>query len=72
VAALPQVPPSENAAALSGGAPVPVGISAMPFVLGSLPRITRARTSEDGRSVVVTDPHPIFVETATAQRPIEN
>lgn len=32
-----------------------------PFVLASLPRIVRARTSRDGASVELTDPHPEFV-----------
>ncbi|GAA4613593.1 hypothetical protein GCM10023108_14780 [Saccharopolyspora hordei] len=35
--------------------------SVVPFVAGSLPRITRARTSDDGGSVIVEDPHPAFV-----------
>ncbi|MGW1678017.1 hypothetical protein [Saccharopolyspora sp. NPDC002376] len=35
-------------------------VSAVPFVAGSLARITRARTSDDGQFVVVEDPHPGF------------
>ncbi|GAA4889952.1 hypothetical protein [Saccharopolyspora cebuensis] len=35
--------------------------AAVPFALGSLPRVTRARTSADGSEVVISDPHPAFV-----------
>lgn len=43
-----------------------------PFVLGSIPRIVNARTSDDGSAVVVRDPHPRFaaaVGAALAQPP---
>lgn len=36
--------------------------SVAPFVAGSLPRITRARTSDDGGCVIVENPHPTFAE----------
>ncbi|GAB2659330.1 hypothetical protein GCM10027271_17520 [Saccharopolyspora gloriosae] len=47
-------------AALLGGFFAAI-VSVVPFVLGSLPRITGARTSEDGSEVVLTAPHPAFV-----------
>ncbi|GAA2345358.1 hypothetical protein GCM10009854_22730 [Saccharopolyspora halophila] len=52
-----------GAAGVAGLVAVPVSL--VSFVLGSMPRITRARTSEDGSAVVVTEPHPGF--TAAVQ-----
>jgi hypothetical protein len=37
-------------------------LALFPFIRGSLPRIVRARTSEDGSQVNFVDPHPRFVE----------
>lgn len=37
-----------------------------PFVLGSIPRIVNARTSDDGSAVVVRNPHPRFAATVRA------
>lgn len=44
--------------AVAGFALLP--LSAFPFVLGSLPRLTGARTSPDGASVIVTNPSQAF------------
>ncbi|MCX2732122.1 hypothetical protein OOZ19_17935 [Saccharopolyspora sp. NFXS83] len=41
-------------------------VSVVPFVLGSLPRITGARTSEDGAEVALSAPHPAFVSALRA------
>lgn len=41
-------------------------VSPAPFVLGSIPRIINARTSDDGSAVVVRDPHPRFAAAAHA------
>lgn len=44
-------------ALLGFGLPV---LAVIPFVQGSLPRITLARTSSDGTAVVIDKPHPTF------------
>lgn len=53
------------------GIPMFTGIALMiaspaPFVLGSIPRIINARTSDDGSAVVVRDPHPRFAASVRA------
>jgi hypothetical protein len=40
--------------------------SPAPFVLASLPRITQARTSDDGAAVLVRDAHPEFAAEVLA------
>ncbi|MFC6018556.1 hypothetical protein ACFP2T_20395 [Plantactinospora solaniradicis] len=40
--------------------------SPAPFVLASLPRITKARTSDDGGAVLVRDAHPEFAAQVRA------
>jgi len=40
--------------------------SPAPFVMGSIPRIIRSRTSDDGSAVVVRDPHPQFAAEVRA------
>ncbi|HEY0700926.1 MAG TPA: hypothetical protein VGD43_24345 [Micromonospora sp.] len=40
--------------------------SPAPFVLGSVPRVINARTSDDGSAVVVRDPDPRFAEQVRA------
>lgn len=40
--------------------------SPAPFVLGSVPRVINARTSDDGSAVVVRDPHPRFAAAVRA------
>ncbi|MBE9374501.1 hypothetical protein IQ251_08575 [Saccharopolyspora sp. HNM0983] len=63
VALLIRVSTGEQSAVL--GVPLLGGFAAvlaavLPFSWGSLPRISRARTSADGRFVLVADPHPAF------------
>lgn len=36
-------------------------VAVIPLVFGSLPKVTRARTSEDGQLVIVEDAAPAFV-----------
>ncbi|WP_460956806.1 hypothetical protein [Parasphingorhabdus pacifica] len=38
----------------------------MPGVFGSLPKVTRARTSEDGRTVIIEYADPAFVSELLA------
>lgn len=40
-------------------------VAVVPFVAGSLPRLTHARTSSDGESVLIESPHPAFAEQIT-------
>ncbi|WP_245992503.1 hypothetical protein [Prauserella muralis] len=43
-------------------------LSAFPFVLGSLPRLTGAQTSPDGASVIVTNPSEAFAAEVPSAR----
>ncbi|MFF5989858.1 hypothetical protein [Prauserella flavalba] len=43
-------------------------LAAVPFVLGSLPRLTRAQTSPDGASVVIENPSPAFTAELPSTR----
>lgn len=44
---------------------LPLG-AVVPFAIGSLPRLTRARTSSDGESVLVESPHAAFAARIAA------
>lgn len=69
-ALLARVVTGEQSLVLGGvfvGGLLAASASVIPFVLGSLPRIVQARTSDDGTFVIVENPHPAFITATSGQ-----